>query len=52
MRIAWIVCPVLAATAFAFVADAICPGTLNEINKGLMIVMYVVAGWTLAKKGK
>ena len=51
-KAAWIVCPTLAATAFAFLGDWIFPGAFNDINKGLLATLYVVAGWALARKGE
>ena len=37
-------CAALIATAIAFWADSLCPGALNEVNIGLMVVMYIVVG--------
>ena len=49
MRKLWIIGPTLAATAFAILADMICPGAFGPVNKCLMVCMYVSAAYALTK---
>lgn len=37
------------ATAIAFLADNICPGTLNGLNTYLLCTMYIVVMFVIVK---
>lgn len=40
----WFLVMALIVTAIAVAADSFCPGALNEVNKGLLVVMWIVMG--------